>query len=83
LLSFPSREVLTYLGEKKNTTVAFSFKYHKIAVIVPSLNIYINLYTSLSLYTYGKGRATTPFLRAKWHICPYFPKTEKPTEGNW
>lgn len=51
---------MTYLG-KKNTTVAFSFKYHKIAVIVPSINIYINLDTSLSLYTDGKGRAATPF----------------------
>lgn len=51
---------MTYLG-KKNTTVAFSFKYHKIAVIVLSINIYINLYTLLSLYTYGKGRAVTPF----------------------
>lgn len=49
------------LREKKNTTVAFSFKYHKIAVIVPSINIYINLDTSLSLYRDGKGRAATPF----------------------
>lgn len=39
---------------KKNTTVAFSFKF-KIAIIFISINTYINLYTSLSLCIWKKN----------------------------
>lgn len=43
---------------KKNTTVAFSLKYHKVAVIFVSINTYINLYTSLIPYIEKKQRLT-------------------------